>query len=350
MRLHVVSLPTTQVTADYLTCAYTQKVRKFCDMMSPDHDVFLYAGDECDVKVTELVPCTTREEQATHGFNGPDDYMKIQWNPAIPYWNNFNCKALTALNERVEAGDIICVTSGDHWPLNPIGAIKRAPVVEFGIGYQGVFADYQVFESYAWMHAVYGWRYTPFGSFFCDRHTVIPNFFDPADFHISEGRGDYLLYVGRLTKGKGWRIAQQVCEEAGYPFFVAGPQGDEPFDGYGTYLGILDATQRADWMANARAVFVPTQYLAPFEGVHVEAQLCGTPVITSDFGVFTETVTARNGRRCRTYADYLAAAKHYASHDTKPDSIRAAAVKRFSLDAVRPMYEKVFADILSQQG
>ena len=32
-RLHVVSLPHTQTTLEFSSCAYTEKVRKFCRMM-----------------------------------------------------------------------------------------------------------------------------------------------------------------------------------------------------------------------------------------------------------------------------------------------------------------------------
>lgn len=33
VKLHLVALPHTQVSKDFITCAYTQKVLKFCKMM-----------------------------------------------------------------------------------------------------------------------------------------------------------------------------------------------------------------------------------------------------------------------------------------------------------------------------
>jgi hypothetical protein len=41
--------------------------------------------------------------------------------------------------------------------IKPIadGFYKYHISVEFGVGYSGVFSNYKVFESYAWMHAVY---------------------------------------------------------------------------------------------------------------------------------------------------------------------------------------------------
>lgn len=47
MVFHFVSLPHTQTTLEYEACAYTSKVRKFCNMMkSLGHTVYLYASVE----------------------------------------------------------------------------------------------------------------------------------------------------------------------------------------------------------------------------------------------------------------------------------------------------------------
>jgi hypothetical protein len=35
-------------------------------------------------------------------------------------------------------------------------ALRNIWVVEPGIGYEGVFSQFRAFESYAWMHFIYG--------------------------------------------------------------------------------------------------------------------------------------------------------------------------------------------------
>lgn len=63
MRFHVINLPHTQTTKDFINCAYTEKVRRFCNMMkSLDHTVYLYAGDQNEAEVDELITCITEED------------------------------------------------------------------------------------------------------------------------------------------------------------------------------------------------------------------------------------------------------------------------------------------------
>ena len=64
MRFHVISLPHTQTTKDYVNCAYTEKVRRFCIMMkSLGHTVYLYASEDNEAPVDELITCITKEQQ-----------------------------------------------------------------------------------------------------------------------------------------------------------------------------------------------------------------------------------------------------------------------------------------------
>ncbi len=47
------------------------------------------------------------------------------------------------------------------------------------------------------------------------------------------------------------------------------------------------AEERLALLGKAKSVLMPTYYLEPFGGVHVEAQLCDTPVITTDWSAFS---------------------------------------------------------------
>ena len=62
--LHVVGLPHTMTNGEYATCAYTEKIRKFCDMMTGgDRRVILYAGEENTAACDEHVVLVTAEQR-----------------------------------------------------------------------------------------------------------------------------------------------------------------------------------------------------------------------------------------------------------------------------------------------
>jgi glycosyltransferase involved in cell wall biosynthesis len=340
MRFHVVSLPHSQTTRAFSHCAYTEKVRKFCDMMA-DHEVFLYSSSENEAACTEHIPCISKTFQAKHGFRSPRDTHKIEWDADLPYWREMNLRAAREIERRKEDKDFLLLISGSQEVISQ--ALPEMQCVEFGIGYAGVFAPYRVYESYAAMHSIEAEKQ---GGFYStdtrDFDTVIHNYYDPADFPEPEEKDDYFLYVGRLIDRKGYRIAQDVCERLHKRLIVCG-HGD--FDGYGEYRGIVGIEERGKLMSRAQAVFVPTQYLEPFGGVHAEALLCGSPVITSDFGVFTETVTPEVGFRCRSLRDYMDAMDQAPTLDT--EWIRFYALSKFSYDAIRPQYESYFEKLLT---
>jgi len=227
--------------------------------------------------------------------------------------------------------------------------------VEPGIGYEGVFARYRAFESYAWMHFIYGLTGQHNGSWY---DAVIPNYFDPADFPFRATKKDYALFIGRLVNRKGVDVAVQVTRDLGIPLIIAG-QGSlrNPAEGldisepHVTHVGAVGPAQRAALIGGARMAFAPTYYIEPFGGVAVEAQLCGTPVLTTDWGAFSETVVhGVTGYRCRTFHDFLWAADNIDSID--PAACRQWAINNYSMARVKWMFQEYFMKIadIGRQG
>lgn len=74
---------------------------------------------------------------------------------------------------------------------------------------------------------------------------------------------------------------------------------------------------------------------------------CGTPVLGSSFGAFTETIEhGENGYRCRTLGDWLTGIERIEAQELAPrDCIRSAAVNRYSMWNVAARYDAVFRQL-----
>lgn len=342
MRFHVTALPHTKTTTEYLSCAYTAKVINFCRMMmSLGHEVFLYGGDQNEAPCTEHICCVKEEDRAAHVGN--KHFTSASFDYMLPFWRSANAKVATEIRARMKAQDFICIIGGLA-QKQIADAVPELMAVEFGVGYGGTFSKYRVFESYAWMHTVYG---AQSGG---DAHgidgnwwdVVIPGYLDPALFPFREDKEDYFMFIGRLVERKGFRIAADVCFDLGARLIVAG-QGVPPVGA--EYVGVIGPEERGRLMAGAKAVFVPTQYIEPFGNVNIEAQACGTPVITTDWGAFPETVIdGVTGFRCRTFGEFKRAAQSV--EKLSPRTIRDRCVNLYSLDVIALKYEAYFKRLL----
>lgn len=343
MRFHVVSLPHTQVTKEFAGCAFTEKVRRFCIMMSNlGHEVYLYAGEQNEAPVTEHIMCINEKERA-YSLQGRH-YTTGSFDTNLSHWILFNNNVKNEISKRIKEKDFICLIGGyahkeiaDTFPNNIS--------VEFGVGYGGTFAKYKVFESYAWMHSIYSAYKNPtqVDGYFFDE--VIPGYLEVDMFPEGSGDGDYYFYIGRLIDRKGFKIAQEVCERLGKRLILAGP-GDERGTGYGEFIGSVGPEERAELMGNAIALFAPTIYIEPFGNIVIEAQACGTPTITTDWGAFTETnINGLTGYRCRTLKEFMEAAEKTRYLDRK--KIREQAINKYSLEVISIKYESYFKRLLT---
>jgi len=354
-RFHLLGLAHVPTVADLSTCAYTQKVIKLARMLkSLGHEVIFYGVEgsrvECDEFVEVLSEAKRREVYGSYdwwrGFfkhSGSDDAYQA-----------FNQNAIDEIWERGRPGDFLLCPMGNYNKAVADGVREIGlTVVESGIGYEGVFAQFKIFESYAWMHHVYGLRGQRDGSWY---DCVIPNYFDPLDFPYCEEPAEYALYMGRLIRRKGVEVAVQVTRELGMPLVVAG-QGELENEAEGlaldephvVFLGAVSPRVRAEVMSRARVAFAPTYYVEPFGGVAVEAQMCGTPVVTSDWGAFTETVLhGVTGYRCKTFEQFCWAVEHINEIDR--GACREWAVENYSMDRVRWMYQEYFEQLDDLRG
>lgn len=362
MRLHVLSLPWTETTHEFLTCAYTQKLVKFGRMMSErGHEVFLYSGEENETPCAEHIPVIKREERirwfGEHDQNSV--WGHITWDANAEPWRVMNARSIAEILIRAEPRDIICCVAGLS-QLPVINALNQMTACEPFVGYKGIVGGrvHCAFESHIWRHHVHGLKVASGDYTFDDGRwydTVIPNYFDTDDFDYNDSPDDYLLFVGRVSQRKNPHVAAMIAQHLGMRLIVAGPgvQSVEPgrivADGCVLeadkieYAGVADVETRKELMANAAVLLAPTAFLEPFGGVAVEAMLSGTPAVTSDWGAFTETVQqGRSGFRFRTLAEGVE--KTLAAMDLNRERVRLWA-QRYALEEVGPEFDRWFGQL-----
>ena len=288
----------------------------------------------------------------------------------------FYKNTITEIRKRFQAGDfLLCWWGLRHKPIADAIADLNPIVVEPGIGYPATFAKYRVFESYAKLHLVKGQidqQYKTYHQFkdsvpaiaawdasqfqpYTHHHwydDVIPNYFDPNDFTIPvpshDEREDFILFIGRLGKHKGLEIAMRLADKVGMQLKAAG-QGDFKENmGWDPYpcvelLGTVDVHERRDLIARARAGVCASLFPEPFCGVHAEMGLGGLPVLTTDVGVFPESVVdGRNGWRCKEFNDFVIGLENI--RDIDPQDCHLMAMD-YQMDRVVLRYQEYFERI-----
>ena len=362
MIFHVVALPNATTSKEYCADAFGPNTLNFCRMMMDlGHEVYHYGSEGNAPPCTEHVTVITAAEQER--FFGHDDGHKrmfnLKWDPKEPYWRIMNGRASAEIVSRKQCQDFVCLIGG--LCQKPIADAVGEDVltVEYAVGYYGAFAKYCAFPSYTHQAAVYHtWSKAPSGRLY---DAVIPHYYDPEDFPLCEKKEDYLLFVGRAIERKGLQIAVDTARASGMRLVMAG-QGVESLTpevmtcegGYKVnvsgaqvkHVGHVGVEQRAKLMGSARALLLPTMYCEPFGAVVIEAAMCGTPALTTDFGAFAETVRhGVTGYRCSVLSQFRQAVEH--AGDLDPKEIRRIAVERYSLDRVAPLYQSWFGRLHS---
>jgi glycosyltransferase involved in cell wall biosynthesis len=256
------------------------------------------------------------------------------------------------MKELAKPGDIVC-----H-PFGPIGvvmcAVPECLHVESGIGYvlfKGALS-YRIFESEVWKAYHTGRAEEVMGS---NVHWVAPNYYDLDDWDVTlepDKENPYILFMGRIKVDKGMRILGEMALRLPTHRFVLCGQGDASqwlISPNMEYMPPIHGRARSKLMGEATVVVCPSDYVEPFCGVNVEAQLCGTPVISTDFGAFVETIEqGKTGWRCHMLQDYVESVKLAPTLDRQYIADRARSL--YSLERVGGLYNMIFKQIADMRG
>jgi glycosyltransferase involved in cell wall biosynthesis len=133
----------------------------------------------------------------------------------------------------------------------------------------------------------------------------VANCHNALDFSVypcKPHRGEYLLFLGRLSPDKGAHRAIAVAMQTGLPLKIAGklqePKEREYFhelvephlvDGI-EYLGEVTHGEKVELLQNARATLFPIEWEEPFGLVMIESMACGTPVVATRWGAVPEVI------------------------------------------------------------
>lgn len=187
---------------------------------------------------------------------------------------------------------------------------------------------------------------------------VDSNFYKP----LGIPRSNRFLFLARFSKIKGALIAIQACKEAGVGLDLIGDTQITNEPDYvracleladGEQIKIIGNQPRGScvyWMSQAHAFLHPVkEFQEPFGLAPVEAQLCGTPVISWNNGAMSETIG--NGILVKNEKQLVDAIKSWSEKDSIKDSTRTACIsngKRFSIERMARRYETLIREAKEQ--
>lgn len=187
----------------------------------------------------------------------------------------------------------------------------------------------------------------------------IGNGVETGAFERRHAKRGFALAIGRICPEKGFHLALDAARSAGMPLLLCGKAFAYPghlrffrreiaprLDRWRRFLGPVGFLRKRRLMAAARCLVVPS--LAPETSslVAMEALAAGTPVVAFPAGALTEIVEhGRTGFLVRDAAEMARAMEQ--ADVINPDTCRASARARFSLDEMTSRYLELYRELAS---
>ena len=185
---------------------------------------------------------------------------------------------------------------------------------------------------------------------------TVYNGIDLSAYTYNDKKENSLVYIGRANPDKGPKEAITIARRAGLPLHMILKRGEPPEREYfereieplhrlrhELYENVTH-TEKVELLGRASAMVFPIRWPEPFGLVMIEAMACGTPVITTNWGVAPELVEdGVTGFRRDGEDDLVEMIGEVGSLD--PAACRKRVEDRFSGDAMVQGYEAVFTRV-----
>jgi glycosyltransferase involved in cell wall biosynthesis len=192
---------------------------------------------------------------------------------------------------------------------------------------------------------------------FLGKSKVIYNGLDLDRYTWQARKDDYLLFLGRITPGKGVLEAIRVARRVGGRLIIAAKicAGDRDFyekqvrpliDGRRIrYVGEVGFADKVRYLSQAKAVLFPITWEEPFGLVVAEALACGTPVISFRRGAMPEIIQdGRSGFVVDTEDEMACRVSDLSK--IKPADCRRRVESKFTLQRMLDEYLAVYNSLL----
>jgi glycosyltransferase involved in cell wall biosynthesis len=191
---------------------------------------------------------------------------------------------------------------------------------------------------------------------------VVYNAIDSTDYPFNRGaRGDYLLYFSRFCADKGAHLAIKAARKLRLPLVLAGdihPSEVEYFraqvkpfiDGKMIkYEPQVDNERKKELMMNAKCLLAPIMWPEPFGLFMVEAQACGSPVVSLAYGAAPEIVRhGETGYVVDSYEEMVRSIREVDRIDSR--RCRQFVLDNFDVPVLADNYLKAYNRILTQSS
>jgi glycosyltransferase involved in cell wall biosynthesis len=254
------------------------------ELVRQGHEVTLYASGDSQT-AARLVACVPRAlrldkqviDPLAHGivelervFADAQDYDVIHWHVDylhFPVSRRLTVPSVTTLHGRLDIPDLMPIYAEfAEMPVVSISNDQRTPLPDAN-----------------WIGTV---------------HHGLP----PDELTPTEGVGDYLAFLGRMSPEKRADRAIEVARRTDMPIKLAAkvdPVDEAYFEReiqpllgspLAEFVGEIGGADKKELLNHARALLFPIDWAEPFGLVMIEAMACGTPVIAYRSGSVPEVI------------------------------------------------------------